>query len=884
MLCPRKIQRGEDVNKLDWIQFDDGRNCNVTSRTTMNDARDIQTTIISVSKCNVQRASKALIKMLNEPRNANLKLLIKNAIITTDAPTTIDSVICQGLKDCLAYHTDERGGTRTTAAETLVKNTLMAATFAAVKDPSISNYSFATFLGTTWHQISLARVQASRMQEQDLVVSLYQRSVRSDFIREKVRLSVYNFCEDDDYTRLDTKQGKMEMKHPVTGETITVHRRIWRVKGKVLRLTLYKESIHYVKFRRENNDATVGYEIFFEALEVVGKYVCNPLPESCVDEKVSGVEQYMAATLCLIRKPHAKAELESYSGEGAMYDEVLDVLRKASAKEAVKACCCDEVQQPQLHVDTKKPIPTTLPIRCTHGVDGKGKNRCPHCGTKKLFSILKVLAESKVGEEEVEVMEWDEATRQGTNKSTGKQNTQRELTANTITVKELVKRFRKAVDVCIPHYQEICWIRIILDIDFATLGRSTLLIFTDFAAVMILRAYQAKNSSVDAHAINDNFICVYNRRSVNVVEKKKVAKEIIEISEEIEIFTTDVHHFFAETMSKGKKNDHAMHNACFDALIRHYKGVFVEMGSELRLVIFYTDNAPHQYRCRQTFIKTASTCERHPGIRVTHRLAVVDNFKGPHDSFGKDPAHLVKKLELKSPPIRSPTAEKVFVNCLNHIEVKMGESKWDEYERAGDYRLKEKGKFGMNSRRHWLAVETKEDFDRLNSKHPDRIVICDRSFILDTEGHKPVPGTKQLHEVRSTATAIPDGEPRVWPVTVSNMPCNCINCNQNPDNDLCTFKTFRNTRTVNLTVEKLHVGNIAAHEYIGDSIALDVEGVVYSGNVVGYDEDDELWLVELNDGSTDTMNYIELCEGKQLYDASNESGGDIGSNNNEDNS
>ena len=73
-----------------------------------------------------------------------------------------------------------------------------------------------------------------------------------------------------------------------------------------------------------------------------------------------------------------------------------------------------------------------------------------------------------------------------------------------------------------------------------------------------------------------------------------------------------------------------------------------------------------------------------------------------------------KKLKLKLPPIRSPTAEKVFVNCLNHIEVKTGESKWDEYERTGDYRLKEKGKFGMNSRSHWLAVETKEDFDRLN--------------------------------------------------------------------------------------------------------------------------------------------------------------------------
>ena len=89
------------------------------------------------------------------------------------------------------------------------------------------------------------------------------------------------------------------------------------------------------------------------------------------------------------------------------------------------------------------------------------------------------------------------------------------------------------------------------------------MIFTDFAAVMTLRAFQTPNFSVDGHAINDNFVVVYNREIVPVNE------EGCETTKNIEIFEVDVHHFFAETISKGKKNDHHMHNASLDALVKH---------------------------------------------------------------------------------------------------------------------------------------------------------------------------------------------------------------------------------------------------------------------------------------------------------------------------
>ena len=66
------------------------------------------------------------------------------------------------------------------------------------------------------------------------------------------------------------------------------------------------------------------------------------------------------------------------------------------------------------------------------------------------------------------------------------------------------------------------------------------------------------------------------------------------------------------------------------------------------------DNAPTQYACRQTFIQNASFQERHPGITIKHRLAVVDKFKGNHDAVGKDP--IIKVRYLESIKIRPPTA------------------------------------------------------------------------------------------------------------------------------------------------------------------------------------------------------------------------------------
>ena len=274
--------------------------------------------------------------------------------------------------------------------------------------------------------------------------------------------------------------------------------------------------------------------------------------QSCVDKKTSALKQYMTAILGVLRRRSMSKELENYQDAGGLsYDATVEVLRKAGAFQLINRVCCEKVPQPELHVDKTQSCPQLIPLRCTHGKNGNIKDRCKQCGVEKKLGILDALNKTEVTSEIVEVMEWRDSARQGILK--GKQNTQRELHPEEMSVKELTRKFTKQVEKCIPHYQEICWMRLAMKTDLGTLPKDELLIFTDFAAVMSLRSFQTKNSSVDGHAVNENFVCLYNRRKVTVTEKRMENEVEIEVNGELYIFTVDVHHFFAETISKGKK-------------------------------------------------------------------------------------------------------------------------------------------------------------------------------------------------------------------------------------------------------------------------------------------------------------------------------------------
>jgi len=731
--------------------------------TITEDANQLEVMLHTISKGDASRAASDLRLVLSRKPNATLKEailpIISDMSCKRDDKKQAD-IILNSIKQCIAHHTNPKGGTRTIAAETLVKDSVLACVFGDTNEDgthiNITNSALSKLIGTTNNQVASARTRMKDILTNDSIVTQLERKTRKDFIRVDLREFVYDFLLDDNYTRLDTKQGLVEAIDPRTDERTTVHKRIWLNVNKRQQLSLFLSSDHFARFQAKHNGATVGYDVWSDVLGTVGTFVSNPLHESCVDEKISGLEHIMAALLGVLKRNDVKEDLEKYDGDGLKYDELYDVTRKAGAHPMVEAVCCDKEEVPELHIDKEKPCPKFIPLHCTH--DGYGKPRCTCCGVEKSLGILESLTspDSEVAEETVEVMVWEDARRQG--KSNGKDNTQRELTSKHMTVKELVAEFKKQLNKCIPHVQEIQRIRHLMDTDFTRLAKGCLLILTDFSAVMCLRAFQVKNSSVDGHASNANFVCIWNRREVSYTESKKDGDVVMETNETTQIFTVDVHHFFAETFSKGKGGNHAMHNACIDKLITHYKKRFMEeLGIPLTSVIYWTDNAPHQYRCRQCFVWDAMLKARHPDLeKITHRLAVVDNFKGNHDAVGKGPAHLVRTLELMG--IRSPNAFMVFVNCMERLEQTPAQTMWKEYEKNGDAHIKNKGVYGMDSRTVWFVVETLDEFNTLSAKYPGRIVFVNRAFTFDTHNAKSFNGTTDFHEVCSRSLHLLDSK------------------------------------------------------------------------------------------------------------------------------
>ena len=56
--------------------------------------------------------------------------------------------------------------------------------------------------------------------------------------------------------------------------------------------------------------------------------------------------------------------------------------------------------------------------------------------------------------------------------------------------------------------------------NFSPLVKDELLVFTDFASFMALHTFQMRNCSVDGHTVNDNFVCIYNQRTMKMKDLK----------------------------------------------------------------------------------------------------------------------------------------------------------------------------------------------------------------------------------------------------------------------------------------------------------------------------------------------------------------------------
>jgi hypothetical protein len=268
-------------------------------------------------------------------------------------------------------------------------------------------------------------------------------------------------------------------------------------------------------------------------------------------------------------------------------------------------------------------------------------------------------------------------------------------------------------------------------------------------------------------------------------------------------------------------------------------------------------------------MKVASVVERHPNIQMIHRLAVVDQFKGNHDAVGKDPARAIRAMELSGK--RTASAKDVFVNC-RVLEKSRDDTKWSVMEQRGDIALKDKGKYGMDTRTVWFVCETQAEFEQMNAQYPGKILLCDRTFVLDTHNGQSIPQTSDLHEVRSMAKEMPVEMPRVWPMQVSYLPCNCEFCvvdgEYYPENTQCKMRMWRK-----LTIHNVKIGGVSHEEartFVGCMVSREKDGAMEEGEVVHYvqptkPDEKQLWCIRFSNHPVEWLKFVDFCKARSLF-------------------
>ena len=279
-------------DKMDWAVS----NKTVSKSTLFYDSQDLNTLLMAISRANPDRAGKALSQLLSDKANVWVKNIVVESLSSSSKSTSdVNQFIIDGIRESIDHHTTS-SGTRTIAEETFVKNVALACVFVMEQTgEDISNNALEETLGISCHQLSLARETVQQLIIEDSVVTGLQRKRRKDYVKEKVKVYLFSWLRSDDNTRLDTNQCLVDVEHPVTGDKVPVHKRIWRIVNKEAQHLLFLNSDEYASFQRENEGATIGYTTWSQVLKEVNTFVTNPKPESCVDEKISGLEHMMVA-------------------------------------------------------------------------------------------------------------------------------------------------------------------------------------------------------------------------------------------------------------------------------------------------------------------------------------------------------------------------------------------------------------------------------------------------------------------------------------------------------------------------------------------------------------------------------------------------------------
>lgn len=791
------------------------------ARTIETQAKELEMFLNAQSGGNSSTASEILKSSLN--RNSMQAVRSKFQSSELEERCKIDASIARGAYGFCNHHKSK--GTRPKSIQDAMDAVLVAACFDDDED-TVPPLNIAKHFDTTTDIIEAYRAWAETIRHSGNLFAPKVRKTREDCILEDARRAIHEFCHSDEGSRLDTNSYRV-YKLPWLdkgGEVGSHQQKIWHEKYMTNHYKDFAKSNAYAKFRRQQQENgqrdTISETVFRNN---VCKCVRDPSPESCVDLLMSGLSEYMKAITKAVTRNKVTANRLRYCNcdrhtrarDTSEFDDSDDVmwedLVRGRPNDLIRATCCKSVEQPMLYceeVGTGR-IPKLIPWACTHGTV-EGGNQCTICGVDKILKVKECPALSNC-DIPIPVMEWTLAPRAGTKKSgtdKGKQNTQIELTPRSVPMKLVVFHFLNQLKKCRSHYNEKEWLNLTRTIDIASFSKDEIVILTDFSATCDLRAAQTDNSSQDAHAVLAIFAVLHSRREVKGKDEKDIVVTRM-------VNDCDVWHFFGETISKGKKNDHVFHNVCLEEIVQHYK----RKTPTLNHALVWTDNCAGQYKCSSNFLKIASFSERVGDVRISHRFAQKYHFKGVWDAAGKIVKDHMRDKELAG--VRFSKAVECFKN-LRH-ELKTPKKVTDILKR---------NTFTVTTRFFGFGTESKKEFNELRNEYA-HIVFTNRKHVPKM---KKVDGTQKLFSVKGTNEScnIDDGETE-WKLRIAHKPCACREC-RGKEEGACPFQQLRNEKEIWVSENKTEVQarpRNADHAAIFKQLEPDLRRIleIHTGNI-----------------------------------------------------
>ena len=177
----------------------------VPKSTVTGNSKDLRAALLAISKANPKRAGMAIARFLSNDSNAQVRIAAIEAYGAQDYEANAHKMIVAGIKRAMHHH--HSGGTRTTAAETFVKNVATACLFEIVKkEANVSKATISRLIRISTHQIGLAYCHVQGLLADGFVATPLQQKRRKDYIRGHLKPFTFNFLCDDKYTRLDTNK------------------------------------------------------------------------------------------------------------------------------------------------------------------------------------------------------------------------------------------------------------------------------------------------------------------------------------------------------------------------------------------------------------------------------------------------------------------------------------------------------------------------------------------------------------------------------------------------------------------------------------------------------------------------------------------------------